>query len=98
VFHSLNELKAEFPVVWSHDRTRNLYLLDIFGKKVKEHAERRAGRPLRYDAPEVLDARRRVEHALRAALVASPAWTFYEPKEANSAHFAVLAMHGPHRG
>jgi hypothetical protein len=87
---------AHFPIVYKHDTTRNLYLIDVFGKKLKEDAERRAGRPL--SPPELSAERRRVEHALHEALLASDAWNYYEPKGANKDHFAVLAMKHAHRG
>lgn len=96
--HSLNDIKAHFPVVWSHDRSRNLYLLDIFGKKVREDAERRLGHPLDPRGPEVAQAMRDVQRDLHKALLASDAWDYYEPRAANSGHFAVLSMRGGHRG
>jgi len=96
--HSLNDIKAHFPVVWSHDRSRNLYLLDIFGKKVREDAERRLGHPLDPRGPEVAQAMRDVQRDLHKALLASDAWDYYEPRAANSGHFAVLSMRSSHRG
>jgi hypothetical protein len=96
--HSLNDIKAHFPVVWSHDRSRNLYLLDIFGKKVREDAERRLGHPLDPRGPEVAQAMRDVQRDLHRALLASDAWDYYEPRAANSGHFAVLSMRSGHRG
>lgn len=96
--HSLNDIKAHFPVVWSHDRSRNLYLLDIFGKKVREDAERRLGHPLDPRGPEVAQAMRDVQRDLHKALHASDAWDYYEPRGANSGHFAVLSMRSGHRG
>ena len=95
MMRTLNDLKAHFPVVWTHDRSRNLYLLDIFGKKLKEDAERRATRPL---SPQELTAeRRRVEDALREVLIASDAWDVYAPKGDNIRHFAVLQMKSAHK-
>ena len=96
--HSLNDIKAHFPVVWSHDRSRNLYLLDIFGKKVREDAERRLGHPLDPRGPEVAQAMRDIQRDLHRALLASDAWDYYEPRAANSGHFAVLSMRSSHRG
>jgi len=96
--HSLNDIKAHFPVVWSHDRSRNLYLLDIFGKKVREDAERRLGHPLDPRGPEVAQAMRDVQRDLHRALLASDAWDFYEPRGSNSGHFAVLSMRSARRG
>jgi hypothetical protein len=84
--------------VWSHDRSRNLYLLDIFGKKVREDAERRLGHPLDPRGPEVAQAMRDVQRDLHNALLASDAWDYYEPRAANSGHFAVLSMRSAHRG
>jgi hypothetical protein len=96
LLRTLKDIMAHFPIVYKHDTTRNLYLIDIFGKKLKEDAERRAGRPLSRD--ELATERRRVEHALHEALLASDAWNYYEPKGANKDHFAVLAMKHAHRG
>ena len=96
LLRTLKDIMAHFPIVYKHDTTRNLYLLDIFGKKLKEDAERRAGRPLSRD--ELSAERRRVEHALHEALLASDAWNYYEPKGANKDHFAVLAMKHAYRG
>jgi hypothetical protein len=84
--------------VWSHDRSRNLYLLDIFGKKVREDTERRLGHPLDPRGPEVAQAMRDVQRELHKALLASDAWDYYEPRGANSGHFAVLSMRSGHRG
>jgi len=87
---------AHYPIVYKHDTVRNIYLLDIYGKKLKEDAERRAGRPL---SPSDLAAeRRRVEHELHEALLASDAWNYYIPKGANKDHFAVLEMKYAYRG
>lgn len=96
LLRTLKDIMAHFPIVYKHDTTRNLYLLDVFGKKLKEDAERRAGRPLSRD--ELSAERRRVEHALHEALLASDAWNYYEPKGANKDHFAVLAMKHAYRG
>jgi len=96
VLRTLNELKAHFPVVWKHDTERNLYLLDIFGKKLKDDAERRAGHPL--SARELEAERRRIERDLSDALRASDAWDAYGPKGSNQHHFAVLAMKRSPRG
>jgi len=87
---------AHYPIVYKHDTVRNLYLIDIYGKKLKDDAERRAGRPL--SPPELSAERRRVEHELHEALLASDAWKYYEPKGANRDHFAVLEMKHAYRG
>jgi len=84
VVTTLNELKAMFPVVWNHDRTRNLYLLDIHNMNAKAEAMR-----LGMDAETY---KKEMSGRLRAVLSASPAWTVYEPRGVNSKYFAVLQM------
>lgn len=84
VVMTLNDLKAMFPVVWNHDRSRNLYLLDIHNMNAKAEAMR-----LGMDAEMY---KKEMSGRLRAVLAASPAWTVYEPKGVNSKYFAVLQM------
>jgi len=96
VLRTLKDIMAHYPIVYKHDTVRNLYLIDIYGKKLKDDAERRAGRPL--SPPELSAERRRVEHELHEALLASDAWKYYEPKGANRDHFAVLEMKHAYRG
>ena len=84
VVMTLNDLKAMFPVVWNHDRSRNLYLLDIHNMNAKAEAMRLGMNEDMY--------KKEMGGRLRAVLAASPAWTVYEPKGDNSKYFAVLQM------
>jgi len=96
LLRTLKDIMAHYPIVYKHDTVRNIYLLDIYGKKLKEDAERRAGRPL--TPSELAAERRRIEHELHEALLASDAWNYYIPKGANKDHFAVLEMKYAYRG